>query len=87
MVEKDDGTWRPCGDYRHLNTITKPDRYPIPNMQDLTSPLHGCTIFSKLVLKKDYYQVTDNRQDIQKTTLITPFGLYEFLQMPFHLPR
>ena len=85
MVKKDDGTWRPCGDYRCLNTVTKPDRYPIPNMQDLTARLHGCTVFSKLDLKKGYYQVPVNHRDIQKTAVITPFGLYEFLQMPFGL--
>ena len=66
MVKKDDGTWQPCGDYRHLNTVTKPDRYPIPNMQDLTARLHGCTIFSKLDLKKGYYQVPVNHQDIRQ---------------------
>ena len=37
MVKKTDGSWRPGGDYYWLNTITCPDRYPFPNMQDLTS--------------------------------------------------
>ena len=71
MVKKSDGSWRPCGDYHWLNTITSPDQYPIPNMQDLTSCLHGCTVFSKLDLKKGYYQVPVSHQDIEKTTVIT----------------
>ncbi len=31
MVQKTDGTWRPCGDYRLLNLATKADCYPLPN--------------------------------------------------------
>ncbi|ROT60615.1 hypothetical protein C7M84_021859 [Penaeus vannamei] len=37
-------------DYRRLNLITEPDHYPIPNMADLTSNLHGAKVFSKLDL-------------------------------------
>ena len=49
MVKKSDGSWCPCGDYRRLN-ITTPDRYPLPNMQDLSCKLAGCTNFSRLDL-------------------------------------
>jgi hypothetical protein len=57
MVPKRDGSWRPCGDFRHLNTITTPDRYPLPNMQDLSDGRHGCTVFRKIDLVKGYHQV------------------------------
>ena len=57
MVQKPDGSWRPCGDFRHLNLQTKPDRYTCPNMADLTSQLDVCTVFSKLDLRKGYHQV------------------------------
>ena len=85
MVPKDDGTWRPCGDYQRLNAITIGDRYPLPYLHDFASQLHGTTIFSKVDLIKGYHQVPVAPEDIKKTAVITPFGLFEFLRMPFGL--
>ena len=39
MVKKSDGSWRPCGDYRSLNAVTIPDRYPVANIQDVSNIL------------------------------------------------
>jgi Reverse transcriptase (RNA-dependent DNA polymerase) len=85
MVQKKDGSWRLCGDFRRLNLITKEDRYPLPNMAGLSSRLEGCTVFSKLDLEKGYLQVPVAEADIKKTAIITPFGLFEFTCMPFGL--
>ena len=52
MVPKSNGDWRPCGDYRALNAATKPDRYPVPHVQDFSSRLACCKIFSKIDLIK-----------------------------------
>jgi hypothetical protein len=52
MVRKADGSWRPCGDFRRLNLVTEPDVYPLPNMLDFTAKAAGCTVFSKIDLRK-----------------------------------
>ena len=85
LVAKKDGSWRPCGDFRRLNLVTEPDRYPLPNMLDFADRLSGCSIFSKIDLRKGYWQVPVHKDDIAKTAVITQFGLYEFLRMPFGL--
>jgi RNase H-like domain found in reverse transcriptase/Reverse transcriptase (RNA-dependent DNA polymerase) len=51
----------------------------------MSSKLAGCTMFSKLDLKKGYYQIPVAATDVEKTAVITPFGLFEFTRMPFGL--
>jgi hypothetical protein len=79
MGPKKDGSWRPCGDYCRLNLVTTPDKFPLPNMQDLSNGLHCCTNFSKINLVNGYHQIPVATEDIPKTAIIMPFGLSEYL--------
>ena len=85
MVRKKDGTWRPCGDYRQLNLATKPDLYPPPHIEDLSTKLEGMKVFSTIDLRKGYWQILVASAEVTKTAVITPFGLWEFLRIPFGL--
>jgi hypothetical protein len=85
MVPKKDGSWWPCGDYRRLNLVTTPNKYRLPNMQDLSNGLHCWNVFAKIDLVKGYHQIPDADADIPKIAIITPFGLFEYLSMPFGL--
>ncbi|GFX57622.1 hypothetical protein TNCV_2676081 [Trichonephila clavipes] len=86
MVPKKDSTeWRPVGDYRALNAQTIKDNYSVPNILDFTSNLHGTKIYSHIDLVKAYHQIPINPDDVHKSAIITPFGLFESTRMQFGL--
>ena len=79
------GGWRVCGDYRRLNAQTQDDKYPVRSIHDFNAELHGKKIFSKIDLMKGYHQIPVAAEDVGKTGIITPFGLFVFPRTPFGL--
>jgi len=76
---------RLCVDYRALNRITIPKRYPLPLMQELQDRVQGAQWFTKMDLKNGFHLIRIREGDEWKTAFRTRYGLFEFQVMPFGL--
>ncbi|KAL0433643.1 UNVERIFIED_CONTAM: Retrovirus-related Pol polyprotein from transposon [Sesamum latifolium] len=83
--KKADGSLRMCCDYRALNKITVKNKYPIPLVADCFDRLSQAKYFTKIDLRSGYWQVRIKEGDKAKTTVVTRYGAFEFLVMPFSL--
>lgn len=84
-VRKKDGSLRLCVDYRLLNQKTLPDRHPIPRIQEILENLGGNSWFTTLDQGKAYHQGFMSESSRPSTAFITPWGLYEWVRIPFGL--
>ncbi|GFY26572.1 hypothetical protein TNCV_2879021 [Trichonephila clavipes] len=76
LVPKSNGTVRLCIDYRKLNAITIPDKYPLPLMDVLLHDAKSTAFMSTLDLKSGYHQVEVNPAVQDKTAFVCPFGTF-----------
>ena len=84
-ARKPNGLLRLCIDYRELNKKIQPDRIPIPRLQDILDNLGGQKFFTTLDMSKAYYQGFMDKESQHFTAFTTPWGLYEWLRIPFGL--
>ena len=83
--KKDGGLWF-CIDFRRLNSWTKKDAYPLPQMQETMESMVGAQFSSTMDLKSGFWQVKMAKDSQQYTTFtVGSMGVYEFLRMPYGL--
>jgi len=75
--------WRLCVDYRKLNAVTEPDRFPLPRVDFIFSLLSEAVIMSVLDLRSGYWQMPMEQASRAKTAFICHLGLFEWQVLPF----
>jgi len=84
-VRKKDGQMRLCVDYRKLNSVTKPDKFPMPNLCDSVYAAHGMQYFTLVDLVKGYYQIELDEDSRKYTAFSTSHDHYQFKRVSFGL--
>ena len=84
-VRKKDGKLRLCVDYRKLNAVTRPDRFPLPNLTDSVYSLHGMQYFSTMDVVRGFYHLQLHPSSREVTAFASPRGHWQFRRLPFGL--
>ena len=86
LVRKKDGMLCFCVDLRRLNTHTKKDSYPLPQIQEALESMAGATHISMMDFKSRFWQVKMVPESQQYTTFtVGNLGFDVFTRMPFGL--
>ena len=87
VVPKGDGGKHVVIDYRALNKVTRKFTWPMPKVEDIFSKPNGATYFTTLDLWAGYHQIPLDEPSIPKTAFNSPFGKYEYMEVPFGLAQ
>ncbi|GAA5905617.1 hypothetical protein JCM5296_000529 [Sporobolomyces johnsonii] len=71
--------------YKVLNSVTTPDAYPMPRIDETLYSLHNSRFFSSLDANKGFHQIPMNPDHAERTAFATPFGQYGYTRMPMGL--
>ena len=85
VVPKKENKWRVCVDYTDLNDACLKDSFPLPRIDQIVDASAGHGLLSFLDAFSGYHQIPMHPPDAEKTSFITPRGLYCYIVMPFGL--
>ncbi len=83
LVSKSDNSYRFCTDYRKLNSLTKPDCFLLPRIDDCGDHVGFARFVSKFDLLKGYWQVPLTSHAKELSVFITPDIFLQYTVMPF----
>ena len=86
-MKKKDGQTRWVTDLRELNKQMIKDSYPLSNIQEILHSLQGATVFLHLCACGAYHAVRIEPGSRACTAFISPFGTFQFIQIPFGLAK
>ncbi len=83
-VVKLDKTVRICSDFKQtVNQVSRLDKYPIPQIDDLFATLAGGKSFAKLFMSQAYQQILLDEDSKKYVVINTHRGLYRYNRLPF----
>lgn len=83
VTKRKNGKIRICMDPTELNKYIKRHHYKIPDYEDMSTRLGNCKFFSTLDADRAFHQVKLSEKSSYYLVIITPFGRYRYLRMPF----
>lgn len=72
MIKKPDGTYRVCLEFRKVNSVTKKDEYPLPQIDSILHKFRHVRYISKLDMQKGFLQIPLHLNSREKTTFTVP---------------
>ncbi len=85
VPKKDTDILRMCVDFTSLNKHCPKDHFPLPRIDQIIDSTAGCEKLYFLDAYSGYNQIRLKVEDQDKTTFITPFGVFCYNTMPFGL--
>ncbi|UYV60475.1 K02A2.6-like [Cordylochernes scorpioides] len=83
VIAKQKGKIRICIDPSDINKVILRSHFPLRTFDQIAVNLHGSKYFTKLDLKKGYWQIKVAPNSQRYFTFSTPWGRYMFLRVPF----
>jgi putative transposase len=85
IVPKANNSGRLCVDFTSLNKAYPKDPYLLLRIDQIIGSTTGCDLLCFLDAFSRYHQINMAKEDEEKTTFITPCGVYCYVCMPFGL--